>query len=107
VAQFDVHANIVRNRTAIPFLLVLQSARFDASRKRVVAPLLEVVAVPPPSSELMPVFTVAGRRVVLDPFQIASIPTEMLGPRVATLAEDGPAAEIQRALDELFSRAFG
>jgi hypothetical protein len=44
---------------------------------------------------------------VLDPFQIASIPIEALGPRVASLAEDGPAAEIQRALDELFSRAFG
>lgn len=107
MAQFDVHANVGRNREAIPFLLVLQSARFDAGLKRVVAPLLALGGRAPAVSDLTPAFTVAGQRVILDPFQIASLPVAALGPRVGSLAGDGSSDAIQRALDELSSRAFG
>ncbi len=104
--QFDVHANAGRNRATIPFLLVLQSGRFDASRRRIVAPLLDAAGFGA-VSEVTPAFTIRRRRVVLDPFQIASLPREALGERVATLAGEADAAAVQRALDEVFARAYG
>lgn len=107
MAQFDVHANQGRNRALVPFVVILQSARFDASRRRVVAPLLDAVDFGNLVSDTTPAFTIRGRRVVLDPFQIQTVPREALGAYVANLADDGSATAIQRALDELFSRAFG
>jgi toxin CcdB len=107
MAQFDVHANHGRNRARIPFVVVLQSARFEASRRRVVAPLLDAEALGAATSDTMPDFTVGQQRVVLDPFQIQTVPREALGERVGSLADDMSADAIQRAIDELFSRAFG
>jgi toxin CcdB len=107
VAQFDVHANHGRNRALIPFVVILQSARFDASRRRVVAPLLDAAMFGPAASDTTPAFVIQGRRTVLDPFQIQTVAREALGEHVASLADDTSAALVQRALDELFSRAFG
>lgn len=107
MAKFDVHANQGRNRALIPFVVVLQSARFDASRRRVVAPLLDAADFGSAVGDTTPAFMIHGRPVVLDPFQIQTVPREALGERVASLADDANAALVQRALDELFSRAFG
>jgi toxin CcdB len=106
MAQFDVHANVGRNRAAIPFVVVLQSKHFDASRRRIVAPLLDAAGFSA-VSEVTPAFTIRRKRVVLDPFQIATVPHEALGERVGSLAGEADAAAVQRALDEVFARAYG
>jgi toxin CcdB len=49
--------------------------------------------------------SVEGAQVVLNPLEIVSVPTEALGDRVASLAEESDL--IIAALDELFSRAWG
>jgi len=41
-AQFDVHRNTGRNRTAIPYVVIVQSSYFEKSRRRVVVPLVSV-----------------------------------------------------------------
>jgi len=42
---------------------------------------------------------------VLDPLQIFSIPSAMLGPRVGSLGDDVSSGRIINALDEMLSRA--
>ena len=109
MTQFDVHRNTGRNRTAIPYVVVVQSSWFEKSRRRVVVPLVLVDELRKstnlPASALNPVFTVEGAQVVLNPLEIVSVPTEALGDRVASLAEESDL--IIAALDELFSRAWG
>jgi toxin CcdB len=39
MAQFDVHANTGANRAGIPYVVVIQSKRFDDTRTRLVAAL--------------------------------------------------------------------
>jgi hypothetical protein len=48
--------------------------------------------------------TVEGVKVVLNPFEIVSVPVDSLGDRLGSLA--GEADAIVAALDELFSRAW-
>ncbi|HYC02230.1 MAG TPA: CcdB family protein [Azospirillaceae bacterium] len=40
MAQFDVHRNRGSSRASIPFLLIIQSARFDRTDGRIVVPLI-------------------------------------------------------------------
>jgi len=109
MTQFDVHRNTGRNRTAIPYVVVVQSSWFEKSRRRVVVPLVAADELRRstnlPASVLNPVFTVEGAQVVLNPLEIVSVPTEALRDRVASLAQDSDL--IIAALDELFSRAWG
>jgi len=49
--------------------------------------------------------SVKGAQVVLNPLEIVSVPTEALGDRIASLAQDSDL--VIAALDELFSRAWG
>ena len=58
-----------------------------------------------PTSPVNPSFTVEGRRVVLNPLDIVSVSLEALGPKVASLAEEGDS--VVAALDEVFSRVWG
>ena len=44
MAQFDVHANRGARRTDVPYVVLVQSALFDSYRRRVVVPLLELLA---------------------------------------------------------------
>jgi toxin CcdB len=105
MAQFDVHENGGRHRAAIPFVVVVQSAQFDAYRRRVVVPLVRASqvgkAVLP---RLNPSFRVRGTSVVLNPLETVSVAVDQLGPRVSSLAADGD--RILAALDELLSRAW-
>lgn len=109
MSQFDVHRNSGRSAAQVPFVVVVQSAVFDARRRRVVVPLVvgdfleRDVALP--ASPVNPAFMIEGRRVVLNPLEIVSVPLEALGPQVASLAAEGDA--IVAALDEVFSRAWG
>ncbi|MCU0887251.1 MAG: CcdB family protein [Rubritepida sp.] len=107
MAQFDVHANQGRHRAAIPFVVILQPARFDASRRRVVAPRRDAAAFGSAVSDTTAAVMTRGRRTVLDPLQTQAIPREAPGGRVASLADGANAGLVRRALSELFSRAFG
>ncbi len=105
MAQFDLHRNRSVARTGIPFLLVVQSQRFDASGRRVVVPLLPAEKVRSTEPSFTPTFTVEQRSVLLNPLQIISIPAEHLGEKIGSLAEEGD--RIIAALDLLISRAWG
>lgn len=109
MSQFDVHRNIGRQAAQVPYVVVVQSAVFDARRRRVVVPLVagDLLAreVNLPASPVNPAFTVEGRRVVLNPLDIVSVSLEALGPKVGSLVEEGDS--VVAALDEVFSRAWG
>lgn len=102
--QFDVHANPGRLRAEAPFLVVVQSSRFDASQTRLVVPLLSRSGAG--LNEIAPRFHVAGRDVVLAPLQMFSILASRLGPPVASLADDASAARIIAAIDEVITIAW-
>jgi toxin CcdB len=109
MSQFDVHRNIGRQAAQVPYVVIVQSAAFDARRRRVVVPLVasELLAreVDLPASPVNPAFTIEGRRVVLNPLDIVSVSLDALGPKVASLAEEGD--RVVAALDEVFSRVWG
>ena len=109
MSQFDVHRNLGRQAAQVPYVVVVQSAAFDARRRRVVVPLVagDLLAreVDLPASPVNPSFTVEGRRVVLNPLDIVSVPLEALGPKIASLAEEGDC--VVAALDEVFARVWG
>lgn len=106
MAQFDVHRNIGRLRDTVPFVVVVQSAQFDAYRRRVVVPLVRAKSLEAPLlRSLNPEFTIRNVRVVLHPLDIVSVPLDALGERVGSLADAGDT--IAAAMDEVFTRAWG
>ena len=109
MSQFDVHRNQGRNASAIPYVVVVQSAAFDRHLRRLVVPLLVAdglgAKVKVPYSDATPVVVVNGQDFILNPFDMVSMPTDKLGPKVGSLAESETA--IITALDEVFSRAYG
>lgn len=102
--QFDVHRNIGRQKAVIPYVVVVQSRRFDRSRRRVVIPLVLESQVPSPESRLNPAFEIEGNAVVLNPLHIVSVALDRLGDRVGSLKGDGD--RIIAALDMLITRAW-
>jgi toxin CcdB len=108
MAQFDVHRNPGRHRDAIPFVVVVQSGRFDGHERRLVAPLL-AASLPEADRfpELAPRFVVDGQRVILDPLQLQTVPRDVLGPAIASLAADADAARIIAAIDVVLSTSAG
>ena len=107
MAQFDVHANQGQNRSAIPFVVVIQSARFDESRTRLVAAFRSAPPGPLADPTLTPPFLVAGKRVILDPLQIVALPRASLGRVVASFADDKSSGAIINAIDAVITRAHG
>lgn len=106
MAQFDVHRNTGKNRSTIPYVVVVQSALFDAYRRRVVAPLVQrSAAVALRTSRLNPFFFIEGVELVLHPLEIVSVALDQLGEKVGDLQDQG--AAITDALDEVFTRAWG
>jgi toxin CcdB len=108
MAQFDVHRNKGSQKDSIPFVVVIQSARFDAYRRRVVVPLVLRQHAPGVSisgSRMNPIFTISGVEVVLNPLQVVSVATDQLGDVVDSLADHGQ--QITDAVDELITMAWG
>lgn len=106
MAQFDVHRNTEKNRDAIPFVVLVQSALFDSYRRRVVVPLVRKSWLGAISDERFnPTFKIERIEVVLHPLEIVSISTEKLGEFVTSIARDG--GRITDAMDILLSRAWG
>lgn len=102
MAQFDVHRNPGRTRTAIPFVLVVQSDRWESRPDRVVVPLVLARDVGYRDTVLNPDFLIDGITVLMHPLQLAAIPTRLLGPAVASL--DGQHTRIIAALDALIAQ---
>lgn len=108
MAQFDVHRNKGTQKDSIPFVVVVQSARFDAYRRRVVVPLVLRQHVPDASvsgSRMNPIFSIGGVEVVLNPLQVVSVAIDQLGALVGSLADQGQ--RVTDAMDELITMAWG
>jgi toxin CcdB len=102
--QLDVHRNPGRNKSVIPFVVVVQSNQFREAVRRVVVPLVVASAFGSPDSDVGPHFVIDSRTVILDPLQITNVPGDVLGPPVASLTGQGE--RVMRALDILLSRAW-
>lgn len=105
MAQFDVHRNGGRQRDSIPYVVVVQSAIFDAYHRRVVIPLVresELSAAAHP--RLNPRFKIQGITVALHPLQVVSVSQRDLGRPVDSLAAQSDL--VIAALDEMLSRAW-
>jgi toxin CcdB len=105
MAQFDVHRNTGQHKGSIPFVVIVQSAQFNDYRRRVVVPLVRASAIGAVRFPVFnPSFVVKGVKVVLHPLEMVSVPSELLGAKVGSLADADQL--IINALDELFSRAW-
>ncbi len=89
----------------MPFVVTLQNGRYDRAATRLVAPLLLATRARVTEHYLAPRFILDGVILVLDVFNLATIPVVRLGAPVASLADEASSARIVRALDELLSRA--
>ena len=103
MAQFDVFRNPARKRDLIPYVVSLQNARFDRAATQLVAALVSRNVVRVEAHYLAPWFTVAGQDVVLDVFNLATLPVPRLGVAVASLADEESRGKLVRALDEFLS----
>lgn len=105
MAQFDVHRNQGLQRDTMPFVVLVQSGKYDSYRGRVVVPLVRRSALaantPTVGSRLNPVLSVQGLELVLHPLDMGSVAEEQLGDYVASLASQGEL--IVQALNELLS----
>jgi toxin CcdB len=104
MAQFDVHRNPGPQRAVIPYVVIVQSRRFDVARRRVVIPLVLEAAAPSPEPRLNPGFEIEGTKVVLNPLQLVSVAVERLGELVVSLKSEGD--RVIAALDLLITRAW-
>jgi toxin CcdB len=106
MAQFDVHATTGRNTAGTPFVVVVQSARYDGRPSRVVIPLV-VLSPREVDKELTPPLLIAGRHVHLNPLGILTVPLAALGRLVGSLADDASSNAIINAIDAAITRAYG
>ena len=104
MAQFDVHRNTGPQRAAIPYIVIVQSRRFDQARRRVAIPMVLESAVSNQDPRLNPAFDIEGRRVVLNPLHMVSVAVDRLGDRVSSLREQSD--RVIAAIDLLISRAW-
>jgi toxin CcdB len=102
--QLSVHRNPGRNKTVVPFVVVVQSNRFRTFGRRVIVPLVAAGAFGATDSDVGPHFVVEGQEVALDPLQITNVRRDALGPSVGSLVEED--GRVVRALDILLSRAW-
>lgn len=104
MAQFDVHENRGPNRPTRPFVVLLQSARFDNYDRRLVAPLARLSVSPIPASEVTPHLLIGNERFALLTLELVSIERTRLGAHVASLAADS--VRIITAIDEVITAAY-
>ena len=104
LAQFDAFRNTSKRPGAPPFLVVVQSSRFQDVPRRVAVPLVRREAIGLIDARLSPEFMVDGIAVVLATLELASLPLSAFGERVANLNERGD--DIVRAIDLVLSRAW-
>lgn len=106
MAQFDVHRNPGQRSSSIPFVVVIQSAIFDASGRRLVIPLVRASDFGKVEHKRFnPTFKIDHLQVVLQPLEMVSIASRDLGQPVASLTDEGDS--IRDAIDELITQAYG
>lgn len=105
MAQFDVRENRGPNRFARPFVVLLQSARFDRFDRRLVAPLARLTVMAVPRSEITPHLVVAGETMALLALELTSVEAVRLGPFIASIAVES--GRIIAAIDEVIATAYG
>jgi toxin CcdB len=105
MAQFDVFRNPGGRRDGIPFVVTLQNKRFEGGATRFVAPLVRHGIAAVEEHYLTPRFIVEGTDVVLDLFNLATVPRARLGAPIGSLADEQSRAKLTRALDEFLSQA--
>ena len=105
MAQFEVFANPGRQRNVVPYVVTLQNARYDRGATRFVAALVLQASIRIEAHWLAPGFTIAGQEVVLDVFNLATVPVSRLGAPVASLADEESRMRLALALDEFLSHA--
>ena len=104
MAQFDVHRNLGSQKTVIPYVVIVQSRRFDLARRRVVIPLVLQSVAPSLEPRFNPAFEIEGKQVVLNPLHMVSIAVDRLGEYVGSLKKDGD--QLIAAIDLLITRAW-
>lgn len=104
MAQFDIHRNVGRQKAVIPYVVIVQSRRFDHAHRRVVVPLVLESALASHDPRLNPVFDVEGHKVVLNPLQIVSVAMERLGEQVGSIKAEGD--RVIAAIDLVITRAW-
>jgi toxin CcdB len=107
MAQFDVHTNLGRNRSHIPYLVNVQSRRHDGAGTRVVVPLMRLPALRDAEPSLTPKFTIQNEHLVFNPLLLVTAPAASLGPVIPSLATDKDAGRIIAAIDAVITQAFG
>ena len=107
MAQFDVHATSGRNSQGTPYIVVIQSSRFDRRPGRVVIPLVVLDAARGLDDELTPRFQIEGNTVYLNPLGMLTVPVAVLGRRVHSLADDASAQAIINAIAAVITRTYG
>jgi toxin CcdB len=108
MAQFDVHVAPGRNRDAVPYVVVVQSGRFDKLVTRLVIPLMAVTAQPRIEGLILtPEFKIGDKLVYLNPLEMQTVPRSALGKYVVSLADDTQSSRVITAIDEAISRAYG
>ena len=88
-----------------PYVVALQNSRFDRAQTCFVAALVKRDLAPGMAHYLAPHFLVLGEDVVLDVFNLATLPTSRLGAPVTSLADEGSRVKLVRAMDEFLSQA--
>lgn len=102
MAQFDVYRNAnSETRQRVPYLLDIQSELFASLSTRVVVPLMLASEVGRPLKELNPKVSLEEVEVVLSIPELAGLPVQLLGERVANLKH--LRAEIISAIDFLIT----
>ena len=101
MAQFDVYGNPNEETNAMtPYLLNVQADILDNLSTRVVVPLLSQTTMGKPIDRLNPRFTIEGDTVFMSTPELAGVPTDVLGKKIASLNERRD--DIMAALDFLF-----
>lgn len=104
MGQFDVHRNTGAQRTVIPYVVIVQSRRFDAAHRRIVIPLVLQSAIQLSDPILNPAFEIEGCEVVLNPLHMVSMSRARLGEHVLSLKHEGD--RVIAAIDLLITRAW-
>ena len=101
--RFHVYALKQPKSSATPYVLDLQSDLLDGLKSRVVAPLrlLSCMRKAELIQDLMPTFSINGKKYVLVTQEMASFPLAQMGKVVADLTPQNPT--ILNALDRLLS----
>jgi|SRR5215469_12501566 len=105
MAQFDVHRSPGRS-SGVPFVVVVQGRSLDHLPTHLVAPLADADEFSR-APNAVPRFEVAGRQVVLLPWQIRTVRAAALGQAVGSLADDASSAAIINAIDAVITRPYG